>query len=235
MPRMSEVKRTDIAAMFDRISGGYDLANRLLSLGFDREWRNRALCEAAPLPGERWLDIACGTGDMIEEGLCTEPGSYWYGLDPSFGMLKSMRERPRLAGVPRLVAASEALPLRSSSFDGVTIAFGLRNFEDRERGLREIARVLRPRGRLVILEFLPSEQRRWGFGTLTRLYLNRVLPRLGGWITGHRDAYEYLNQSSRAMWIASHLHDVLDSAGFTAVRMQPMMMGVVTLTSAVRA
>ncbi len=195
-------KKEQVRQMFDNIAGDYDRLNHIMSLDTDKSWRRRALGEIAAAPGGREgeidvLDLACGTGDFsiaIAKGV---PGSRVTGVDLSEGMLEVMRKKVAEEGLESRIEArqgdGEALPFPDGSFDRVTIAFGIRNFENREKGLREMLRVLRPGGKLVILELSVPENRliRWAYN----LYFLHILPKIGGGISGDKAAYNYLPAS----------------------------------------
>ena len=184
-------KKEQVRQMFDNIAGDYDRLNHIMSLDVDKSWRRRALGEIAAAPEGREgeidvLDLACGTGDFsiaIAKGV---PGSRVTGVDLSEGMLEVMRKKVAEEGLESRIEArqgdGEALPFPDGSFDRVTIAFGIRNFENREKGLREMLRVLRPGGKLVILELSVPENRliRWAYN----LYFLHILPKIGGGISG---------------------------------------------------
>jgi demethylmenaquinone methyltransferase/2-methoxy-6-polyprenyl-1,4-benzoquinol methylase len=226
-------RRRTVVQRFDRIAATYDLLNHLLSFGADRAWRRRALRRAGLRGRQSWLDMATGSGDFVAAGLRLAPASRWVAVDPSAGLLGRFRRRPRLAGVPVLLGAAEAIPLGDGAVDGATIAFGLRNFADPVAGLGELRRVLRPGGLLVILEFHPAAPGRWG-GGLTRFYLEKVIPLVGGIVSGDREAYSYLARSSGGFWSAGELAEMLQETGFSNVKQETWMFGAVTLTLADR-
>ncbi|RME73055.1 MAG: ubiquinone/menaquinone biosynthesis methyltransferase [Planctomycetota bacterium] len=185
--------RETVRAMFDRLAPRYDLTNTVLSFGCDRSWRRAAVRVLSPRPGGRYLDVACGTGALSEQILVHEPRAEVVGLDLSLGMLRRLAVR----GEVRVLAADAlALPFGDATFDGATVAFGVRNFADPVAGLREIARVCTAGAPLVVLEF--GQPRIAGFSALYRLYSRRVLPVVGGWLTGDREAYRYLDRTASA-------------------------------------
>lgn len=187
-----------IRLLFDSIADDYDKLNHILSLGVDKTWRRRALKCIIEERRQEILDIACGTGDFsIEMARHAAPGSEVIGLDLSEGMLKVMAEKVAKEGLSEIIRQeqgnAETMRFEDNSFDRVTIAFGIRNFEHRETALREILRVLKPGGRLVILELsLPSNPVvKW----LYKLYFMKILPWIGGLVSGEKAAYNYLPAS----------------------------------------
>ena len=181
--------------MFSGIARRYDLLNHLLSANVDRRWRRALVREARVRPGERVLDVATGTADVALEFARRTSAGVVAGVDPSPGMLEVARAKCARAGaaIELIEGDALALPLPDSSFDVVTIAFGLRNLPDYAAGVREMARVLRPGGRLLVLEFFPpgGGLRLAGY----RFYLRRVLPALGRIVSGSSEAYGYLARS----------------------------------------
>lgn len=185
--------------MFDGIATDYDKLNHLFSLGVDKGWRRRALKYIVdPQKKQEILDVACGTGDFsIAIALKSSPETVVTGLDLSDGMLAVMSKKVAQEGLSRRIRAeqgnSESMRWPDCSFDRVTIAFGIRNFEHREEALREILRVLKPGGRLVILELSVPSNRfvRW----IYNIYFTKFMPWLGGCISGDKAAYRYLPAS----------------------------------------
>lgn len=223
-------KKEKIQQMFDGIAGDYDRLNHIMSLGIDRSWRRRAIREIVSRgAAQEILDIACGTGDFsIAIARAMAPGSRVTGLDLSEGMLAVMRAKLAAGGLDDRVTCvqgdSEALPYAGGSFDCVTIAFGIRNFEHRETALREILRVLKPGGKLVILELsVPSNPViRWCY----KLYFTGLLPIIGGKISGDKAAYRYLpasvlNFPGRDEWMAT-----MRACGYAGVRHKAFTLGI---------
>ena len=212
--------------MFDAIAPRYDLLNGLLSLGVDRGWRREAVAWAtAKGPGEV-LDVATGTADLAIALRRAAPKADVVGVDLSERMLEVGRAKAARRGLElRLeVADGTQLPFADGSFDAVTIAYGLRNFGDIDAGLREFRRVLRRGGRLVVLEFPPPPG--GVFGRLFRAYFARVVPWLGGLVSGRREAYAYLPASVMAFPAPEALADRLRRAGFRDVRYRLQTWGV---------
>ncbi len=220
--------------MFARIASRYDMANRLLSGGMDLWWR-RCLVQAVRRGGPHTvLDLATGSGDVafaLSEKLAA--GTTILGMDFCQPMLdeaeKKKHESGRFANVSFRPGDGLALPLADGSFDAVTISFGLRNLADRSRGLQEMRRVLRPNGSLHVLEF--SQPYRW-FRPLYLFYLRSLLPRIAGWITGDRKAYDYLNESIESFPGRHALAAEIREAGFVNVSARPMTFGIVALHAA---
>ncbi|MBQ9451275.1 MAG: bifunctional demethylmenaquinone methyltransferase/2-methoxy-6-polyprenyl-1,4-benzoquinol methylase UbiE [Bacteroidales bacterium] len=223
-------KKEKIQQMFDGIAPDYDRLNHLMSLGVDRSWRRRALREiVVPGRSREILDIACGTGDFsIAIARKLPSGGLVTGLDLSEGMLAVMRRKVEKAGLARTISCmqgdSETMPFADGSFDVATIAFGIRNFEHREAALQEILRVLRPGGRLVILELSVPENKllRWCYN----LYFMHFVPWIGGLISGDKAAYKYLPASvqqfpGRREWTATMVR-----CGYTQVRHKAFTFGL---------
>ncbi|HYS01429.1 MAG TPA: bifunctional demethylmenaquinone methyltransferase/2-methoxy-6-polyprenyl-1,4-benzoquinol methylase UbiE [Candidatus Eisenbacteria bacterium] len=229
---MTERGRTDqIREMFDRIASGYDRQNTVFSLDRDRAWRRRAARLAGLRPGDVALDLCTGTGKLAAELLPdVRPGGRVIGLDFSTRMLELARRQ--VAGVEFQLGDVMNLPFGDASIDAVTIAFGLRNLVDRERGLREMFRVLKPGGRLVVLEFRPPPR-----GPLSlpyRFYLTRVMPGVAGWFGMDRQAYQYLADTVQGFPSPTELARLLEQIGFRDVQVRRMTGGIVALHRSVR-
>ncbi|NMC42406.1 MAG: bifunctional demethylmenaquinone methyltransferase/2-methoxy-6-polyprenyl-1,4-benzoquinol methylase UbiE [candidate division Zixibacteria bacterium] len=215
-----------IRTMFDRISPRYDLLNRVLSLGLDLRWRNRAVTMLADLRGQTALDLCCGSGDCIAILLKKYRNDIAViGVDFARGMLDIARRRFVAADSSRIIlcqADALALPCRDASIDAVTIGFGIRNIEDKPAALKEIHRVLRPGGRLAIIEPSVPKNRFWR--GLFSFYFGKVMPFVGGVISGDRGAYQYLHDSVAAFPDPDEFVALMRSAGFvnaTAIPQTP--------------
>lgn len=187
-----------IRAMFDSIAGDYDRLNHIMSLSVDKGWRRRAIRQVVDSDGAlQVLDVACGTGDFAIQTARALRQGHVTGVDLSEGMLAVMKEKVDRKGLSDRISIQkgdgEALPFEDGTFDRVTVAFGIRNFENREQGLREMRRVLRPGGRLVVLELSRPQNAliRWFYD----LYFLHILPRIGGSVSGDKAAYRYLPAS----------------------------------------
>lgn len=223
-------KKEKVQEMFNGIAPKYDLLNHLLSLGIDKAWRRKAMRELERGAKDRVLDVACGTGDFSIEAL-RHGVRQVVGVDISENMLAVAQEKARDKGLEEqlefLYGDSEQLTFPDGNFDAVTVAFGVRNFEHLERGLREMCRVLRPGGRVVILEF--STPDRFPMKQLYRFYFKHILPRVGGLVSGDRGAYEYLPASVFAFPQGDRFLDIMRACGFRDVRRRPLTFGIATL------
>jgi len=219
-----------VQAMFDRLAGRYDLLNTVLSGGSDGRWRRRTAFATGLGPGGRALDVACGSGKLSLELRRLAGDGLIVGLDFSGGMLAVAAEHAR--GPSYVRGDGLALPFRDAVFDAVTVAFGLRNFAEPERGLREMARVVRPGGRAVVLEFV--RPRRGPIGGLYRAYLRSVLPLLGGWISGQPQAYRYLSDTVDSYRTPEELVALAESAGWRDPRIELRTLGTVGILSGQR-
>ena len=226
-----------IREMFDSVAPSYDRLNHIMSLGVDRTWRKRALKEIVDGTEQRILDVACGTGDStIAAARAAGSGSIVTGVDISEGMMALVMEKACKAGVQDRIklqcADAEALPFPDGSFHRVTCAFGIRNFEHKELGLKEFHRVLTPGGKAVILELSVPRNRflRW----LYDLYFMHILPLIGGLFSGNRKAYKYLPASVHAFPPPEVFCDMMTAAGFTHVRHKSLTFGLCRLYTGVK-
>jgi len=224
-----------IQAMFDGIAPRYDLLNRLLSAGFDRRWRARAVEALAPRGGETVLDLCTGTADLALAVASRGPDpARVVGLDFSAEMLDLGRQKVAAHGHPVALVRGDVvrLPMSSGVVDAVIVAFGVRNVVDLPGALREMHRVLRPGGRLVVLEFgLPTVS---GLGAAYAWYLHRVLPRVGAWLSKDSQAYSYLPASVGSFPAGERFVEWVRTAGFEGVACLPLTFGIVYLYAARR-
>lgn len=222
-------KKEKIREMFDGIAPSYDRLNHIMSLNVDKVWRRHALKQIVDGTPQRLLDVACGTGDStISAAVAAAEGSVVTGVDISEGMMAMVMDKARKAGVAdriRLqVADGEALPFADGSFHRVTCAFGIRNFEHKEKGLAEFRRVLCPGGRAVILELSVPQIRviRWFYD----LYFLHVLPWIGGVVSGDKAAYKYLPASVHAFPAPGEFCTMMREAGFSRVSHKALTLGL---------
>jgi demethylmenaquinone methyltransferase / 2-methoxy-6-polyprenyl-1,4-benzoquinol methylase len=228
-------KKEQVARMFDSISGRYDFLNHFLSLGIDIAWRKRAIRQLKKVQPKLILDVATGTGDFAVEALKLNPEKV-IGIDISEGMLQVGRKKMKELGVDGLIELlsgdSEKLPFPENKFDAVIVAFGVRNFENLEKGLSEMYRVLRPGGKVVILEF--SKPTAFPFRQAYRFYFNFVLPKLGKWISKDNVAYTYLPESVQAFPDGNRFTAILSNLGFKQSACTPLTFGISSLYTAVK-
>lgn len=223
-----EKKPAEVASMFDGIARRYDLVNDLVSLGQDRRWRRATVDAVAATPGERVLDLAAGTGTSSEP--FAADGAVVVPCDFSLGMLRvGKARRPDL---PFVAGDATRLPFADGAFDAVTISFGLRNVVDTSAALREMLRVVRPGGRVVICEFSHPA---WApFRTVYMEYLMRALPVVAGAVTKDKGSYEYLAESIRAWPTQPELAHLMLEAGWEQAAYRNLSAGIVALHRAVR-
>lgn len=214
-------------AMFDRIAGRYDRLNRILSLGIDTFWRRRTVAALELPPQARVLDLATGTADLALSVLRRHPGAQVVGIDPSAGMLEVGRRKVCAAGLAAAITLDQGdaqrLPFADASFDGVAIAFGIRNVPDRPKALAEMARVTRPGGRVAILEC--SEPRRGLLAPLARLYIHNLVPHIGALLSGAAE-YGYLQRSIAAFPPPEAFAEMMAAAGLEVREIRPLTFGV---------
>ncbi len=226
-PHAREDKAGKVQRMFAAIAGSYDLNNRLHSFGLDQRWRRRVVKLAGGLEGKKVLDVACGTGDLAEAFAQAGP-NHVQGIDFTPEMLDMARRRPlKPASCPITWEVGDAMDLdvETDSVDVVSIAFGLRNVTSPEKALAEFRRVLRPDGKLLILEF--SEPENPLIRGLNRVYTNHIMPVTASLIAGDRSgAYRYLPKSVETFLSRSAIESALKSCGFSNVRQIPMTFGV---------
>ncbi len=232
---MTMEKQEKIVEMFNDIAPTYDRANRVLSMGIDKTWRKKACDLAYKLKGEDTidliLDIACGTGDMMD---------YWMrradkqnihvskilGVDPSNGMVNVAREKfPKF---DYAISKATEIPAENASADFLSISYGIRNVVEREEALKEFNRVLKPGGYVIILEFMKRENP-GVMAKITDFYLNRVLPKIGGAISKNKEAYEYLPSSIEDFLTVNKMQEELENAGFEICYSKSFSMNISSL------
>ena len=223
-------KKEQVTKMFDTISGNYDGLNRIISFGIDVKWRKRVVAILTQKQPKSILDIATGTGDLAIH--MTKTGAHTIiGLDISPGMLevgkKKVLEKKLNETISMVVGDSENLSFEDNSFDAVTVAFGVRNFENLEKGLSEIRRVLKPTGVLVVLETaVPSKAPyRQGY----RFYTKYILPLIGKLFSKDKSAYTYLSESASVFPCGENFNNILRKIGFIDVTDEPQTLGVASI------
>ena len=214
----TQSKKQEVATMFNNISGRYDFLNHFLSLGIDKLWRRKAVKQLKELNHNKILDIATGTGDFALALLKLKPKEI-IGVDISQGMLSvgtNKMKKKKVDGIIKLeLGDSENLPFEDNSFDAITVAFGVRNFEDLEKGLSEMKRVLRPDGKVIILEF--SKPKYFPIKQLFSFYSNCVIPTFGKLISKDKRAYTYLPESVAEFPEGENFHMIMDKVGYNKV------------------
>ena len=227
----SAASKSKVTSMFDRIAHRYDLLNRLLSFGQDQRWRARVASHLPDKKGLSILDIATGTGDQIL-ALCKQADiASALGIDLSENMLEIGRAKIKRRNLDKAIRLqtgdAEAIPAEDAGFDALTISFGIRNVSDVARALLEMRRVLKKGGRAIILEFsLPGNRL---MRALYLFYFRRVLPRIGGAISGDSDAYRYLNRTVESFPHGEAFCDLMRAAGFKDVAARPLTFGIATI------
>jgi len=223
----SESKKEQVAKMFDNISHRYDFLNHFLSLGIDKGWRKKAINFLKPHQPKIILDVATGTGDFAIQALTLNPDKI-IGVDISEGMLKMGRQKMEARGysakIEMKMGDSESLPFEDNTFDAVTVAFGVRNFENLEKGLSEIKRVLKLNGHIVVLEF--SKPTAFPFKQFYSFYFKNVLPRVGSWLSKDSAAYTYLPESVEVFPYGNDFLNVLTKLGFSQTHARPLTFGI---------
>lgn len=226
-------KKAQVAEMFNNIAGKYDFLNHFLSMGIDKGWRKKAIAEVSEVRPDKILDVATGTADLALAAASLKPKTIT-GVDIADQMLEVGRKKIDAAGLSGIITLhtgdSEALKFATGEFDAVTCAYGVRNFENLEIGLKEMCRVLRPGGKLVVLEFshptaFPVKQ---GFN----FYFKYILPLMGRIVSRHSRAYTYLPESVMAFPQGSDFCDILTRCGYKRPKARPLTFGITTLYTA---
>lgn len=224
-------KKQQVAAMFDKIAFRYDFLNRFLSAGIDVSWRKKAIKQLQSLQPKYILDVATGTGDVaILTQKILHPTKIT-GIDISEGMLEIGRKKIEKLGLQNeielLKGDSETLGFPDNSFDAITVAFGVRNFQNLEKGLAEMLRVLKPGGKLVVLEF--SRPKQFLFKGVYNLYMKTIAPGFGKLIAKNKDAYQYLNDSVQRFPEGQQFIDILKNVGYSSTYSKILTLGICTI------
>ena len=231
-----EKKSIQVERMFDNIAPAYDQLNHTLSWGIDKSWRKKAIQWLKPFTPQRIMDVATGTGDFAIQACRVLNPKELIGTDISEGMMNVGRQKVKEAGLEsRISFAKEdctALSFPNNRFDAITVAFGVRNFEDLDKGLKEMHRVLSDNGKLVILEL--SEPEWFPMKQLYALYSKVVIPTLGKLLSKDRSAYTYLPQSIKAFPQGEVMREIILKAGFSEARFKRLTLGICTLYTATK-
>ena len=224
-------KKQQVAEMFNQIAFRYDFLNRFLSAGADIRWRKKAISQLKEIKPQLLLDVATGTGDVAIMTYRQLKPKKIIGIDISKGMLELGRQKIEKAGLTGSIELqegdSETINFPDNSFDAVTVAFGVRNFEDLHKGLLEMLRVLRPGGKLVVLEFSKPKYRL--FNWLCNIYMNRVTPGIGKLVSNNCEAYQYLNHSVKAFPEGATFVNILTQTGYKDTYLKTLSLGICTI------
>lgn len=226
-------KKEQVATMFDNIAGNYDFLNHFLSLGIDIFWRKRLVRKLQKQKPQNILDVATGTADLAIAMMKIKPFNV-VGIDISNGMLEVGRKKIKQQDLEKTIqlqqADSEDLPFEDATFDAVTVSFGARNFENLQKGLSEMARVLKPGGKIYILEF--SKPTLFPFKQLYDFYFKFVLPLIGKLLSKDNAAYTYLPESVKAFPHGKELNSIIENCGYTNAKNHPLTMGIASIYTA---
>lgn len=229
-------KKQQVEHMFDDIAPKYDFLNRFLSLGIDVQWRKKAIRRLSKLKPRQILDVATGTGDVALMTYDMLQPDKIIGVDISQGMLQVGHEKIVKAGLSDKIelrqADSAALPFEDNSFDAVTVAFGVRNFQDLEKGLSEMHRVLKPGGKLIVLEF--SRPHNLVFKGLYSFYMNVITPAMGNLFSKNKEAYSYLNKSAKVFPERNDFVKILNGVHFKNTLFKALTMGICCIYEGVK-
>ncbi len=224
-------KKQQVAEMFDSIAFRYDFLNRFLSVGIDVSWRKKAINQLKAIEPKKVLDVATGTADVALMTFKMLHAEKIIGIDISEGMLDLGRQKIEKLGLTKnielLKGDSENIHFEDNSFDAITVAFGVRNFENLEMGLKEMHRVLRPGGKLVVLEF--SKPKNAAFKVFYNLYMNQIAPAFGKLFSKNNNAYQYLNDSVQAFPEGETFLNIMKQAGFRETYLKPLTLGICSI------
>lgn len=227
----NDSKKKQVAKMFDDIAGRYDVLNRIMSGGVDVKWRKKTINELKSIQPQIILDVATGTGDVaLLTNQLLNPKKVT-GIDISEGMLSLGRVKIAKLGlndeIELLTGDSESIHFPDNYFDAVTVAYGVRNFENLDKGLKEIFRVLKPGGKLAVLEATKPANK--FYAALSKFYTLKIIPEFGGLLSGNKNAYLYLNNSIQAFPEGKQFLNILSEAGFTQTYLKTLSLGVCTI------
>lgn len=229
-------KKEQVADMFDNIAFRYDFLNRFLSAGIDITWRKKAIKQLASLQPKKMLDVATGTADVALMTYDILKPTNIIGIDISEGMLDLGRQKIAAKGLQHVIQLykgdSENISFEDNSFDAITVAFGVRNFQNLLKGLQEMKRVLQPGGKLVVLEF--SKPKNIVFKQFYNLYMNVIAPSFGKLFAKNKDAYQYLNDSVQAFPEGQTFLNIMHEAGFTQTYLKSLSLGICTIYCGVK-
>lgn len=224
-------KKAQVSTMFNRIAPYYDLLNRVLSLGIDRSWRTKAINLLKDEHPKMILDVATGTADVALETARLLNPTHITGIDISTQMLDIGRQKIQARGLDKIIqlqeADSENIPFADNTFDAITVAFGVRNFEHLDKGLSEMLRVLKPGGKAIILEF--SRPTLFPFKQLFHFYFKNILPAIGKLSSKDPKAYQYLYESVQVFPDGADFLDVLNNTGYNSNKCIPLTLGICSI------
>ncbi len=228
-------KKQQVEEMFNSIASRYDFLNRFLSMGIDKGWRTKAINSISDIQPKHILDVATGTGDLAIAAMRLHPNKIT-GIDLSAQMLEVGRKKISNLNLQQTIELlkgdSEALPFNDNNFDAVTVAFGVRNFEHLQIGIDEMYRVLKPGGKIAVLEF--SKPKAFPFKQIYDLYFKYILPVWGGLISKNKQAYTYLPESVKHFPEGNDFLAYLNKAGFKQTHVQPLTFGICSLYTAIK-
>ena len=231
-----EKKSVQVEKMFDNIAHAYDRLNHTLSLGIDKSWRRKAIAWLKPFHPQKIMDVATGTGDFALQAYKVIRPESLIGTDISEGMMNVGREKVKKAGLESYISFAKedctSLTFADNSFDAVTVAFGIRNFENLDKGLSEIHRVLTDNGKLVILELSTPEM--FPMKQLYKIYSKVIIPVLGKLLSKDKSAYKYLPQSISAFPQGEVMKNIIKKAGFSEVDFKRLTLGICTFYMATK-
>ncbi|HZH88743.1 MAG TPA: bifunctional demethylmenaquinone methyltransferase/2-methoxy-6-polyprenyl-1,4-benzoquinol methylase UbiE [Chitinophagaceae bacterium] len=233
VPESTLTKKEQVAEMFDNISYKYDFLNHFLSLGIDKIWRKKAIKSLKDRSPKTILDVATGTGDFAVASLALSPKEV-IGVDISAGMLQMGQKKIKQKGVEDIITLtlgdSEHLPFENDQFEAITCGYGVRNFENLEKGLKDMHRVMKPGGKLAILEF--SKPKKFPIKQFFSFYFRYILPKIGKLFSKDNRAYTYLPESVKVFPEGEEFCEILEKCGFKNVKQKPLSFGITTLYNA---